>query len=270
VATFFYYLRWPAELAVSLFDPLPAWLGLTLFSALSGIGMLWVVGKTTPQKRLERARDQIGAAIYELRIFIDSPRRVFSAQGRLIGWSLGYTALLLPSFLVLGPPLVLFYLQLELRHGIAPLEPNNPHVLQVDLAPETASRAIAPIAGPGVQVTAPAVHAKDTDRLYLRVEIDGAEAERTLQLKVGDQVVSKLLSSGTSRASPERVSGAAMLWAMGWEPPLPADGAVRAVRVPHPERPQRWLGIGMPWWVYWLIVATITALAFRRRLGVVL
>ena len=38
----------------------------------------------------------------------------------------------------------------------------------------------------------------------------------------------------------------------------------------HLPREQSWVGFEMPWWVFWLVVATVVALAFKKRFGVTL
>ncbi|MEM9491394.1 MAG: hypothetical protein AAGC55_19770, partial [Myxococcota bacterium] len=114
-------VRMATEYSVRPFDLLPPFWGLTLFSIITGVIMLWVVGKVTPQDRLEIARARVSAAIYEMRLFIDSPRRVIASQGQLFGWLFMYMLYLTPAFVVLTAPLGLLYLHLDVRHGQAAL-----------------------------------------------------------------------------------------------------------------------------------------------------
>ena len=62
-------IRGGIELLLWPFDQLPDTVALTLISVLSGIGMLWVFGKTTPQRLVGLSRDRMTAAIYEMRLF---------------------------------------------------------------------------------------------------------------------------------------------------------------------------------------------------------
>jgi len=103
------------------FDYLGPFWGLTLLSILSGAGLLWVVGKTTPQKRVEKSRNQMDSAIYEIRLFIDSPKRVGISLVRLMTNSVLYVAYMMPAFVILALPMALMILGLETRHGMEPV-----------------------------------------------------------------------------------------------------------------------------------------------------
>lgn len=264
---------------VALGDGWSPFVSLTVISVVSGAFMLWVVGLTTPQRRLERARAQVAAAIYEMRLFLDSPRRIFAAQGRLFGWFAVYMVLLLPAFVVLTVPLGVLLLHLETRHGLMPLPVGQPVVVRVDLDADRESGGVdgyqvtgAP-AGPddAIRITAPPLFLERERQVYLRVHID-QPGEFRLAIDTGRGQVYKRLSAGSdaSRANPERHSGIAAWWQIGTEAPLAGEHGVAAISVTHPDRPQDWLGWGLPWWAYWLLVATVVALLLRRPLGVVL
>lgn len=263
-----YGLRSIVEFLVTPFDWLPETLGLTLIGVLTGLGMLWVVGKTSSQKRLEVVRRKMASAIYEMRLFLDSPGRVFRAQGRLLGGSFVYVALLLPSLLVLSLPLGVLYLHLEPRHGLAPLSVGQPVVIAVDLESGVDGYTVeAPELPPGVSMSAPVLVSPAENRAYLRVSLLGPGTYE-LSIQVAGKGVSKRLS--TTDAFPVRTRGLSSFWEMGSERPIPSDLGVTSISVDHPSSEQSWLGLGIPWWLYWLIIATIAALALRRPLDVVL
>jgi hypothetical protein len=245
--------------------------GLTLFSIASGALMLWVVGKTTPQRWLRRSRDQMIASVYEVRLYLDSPRRMLAAQGRLLVFSMAYTACLLPAFVALGPPLLLLYAPLELRYGVAPLATGEPALVKVTLAPGAPGEALrAEAATAGLRVTAPPVLVEDERRAYLRLAVD-QPGDHRLTLRLHDRTWDKQVSAGADALpSPERASGLAALISLGTEPPLDAEDGIEGIEIAHEARVGSWLGLDMPWWLYWLGVATIAALALRRPLGVVL
>lgn len=268
------------EYCVALGDGFSALVSLTVLSVVTGALMLWIVGFTTPQRRLERARSQVAAAIYEMRLYIDSPRRIFAAQGRLFGWFFVYMLLLLPAFLVLTVPLGVFLLHLETRHGLDPLPVEQALVVRVDLlADASAGDAIdgyAVTAGPAtaadaVRVTAPPLYLEAERQVYLRVQID-EPGEYRLAIDTGRGRVLKRLSADPGAASvyPERRSGVAAFWQIGAESPLDSDTGVDAIFVTHADKAQDWLGLGLPWWAYWLLISTIVALLLRRPMGVVL
>jgi hypothetical protein len=255
---------------VGLVDGLPAIAGLTAISVLCGVLMLWVLGKTTPQRRLERARDRMVSAVYEVRLFLDSPARVWRAQARLVGSSLVYIGYLLPAFVLLLPPLALLYPQMDLRYGVARLAIGEPALVRVELADGVAPESVSVAAPVGFRVTAPPLFIVADGTLSLR--LGGAPpGARELALGGGHGLGAKRLSADPASAavSVERARGPADLLAFGNEPALDADDGVERIVVTHATAAQTWLGLAMPWWLYWLIVSMVTALALRKPMGIV-
>lgn len=270
--TLIHGLRTGIEYGLRPFDALPAFWALTLLSAVSGAFMLWVVGKTTPQRRVEIARSRMASAIYEMRLFLDSPVRIVRSQGRMLGWSFAYIGYMLPAFVILTLPLGLLFVHMEARYGQAALPTGVPIVITVTMEPGAALSEIAPGAlPPGVRVTAPPLRVTDEDRVYLRAIID-QPGTYALPVRVGDAVVEKrLVADPTAQAmNTERCRGVCLLASYGDEAPLPGALGVASIMVEHPAADQAWVPLGMPWWLYWLLVATVAALALRRPMNVTL
>jgi len=195
------------------FDMLPPMLGLCLLSLLTGIGVLWVVGKTTPQQTVKHARDRMDSAVYEIRLFLDSPKRVVLSLGRLIFNSVVYIASMLPAFIILAIPLGMMALSLESRYGLAPLQQNTPVVVQVELAPEALGRELRVEAGPGLSITSPLMFVEDTHEVFFRMEAH-QPTNSTLTFQLGDEVVHKDVSLEPNVA-PDRASGLARFTSLG-------------------------------------------------------
>jgi hypothetical protein len=210
----------------------------------------------------------MASAIYEIRLFLDSPRRVFSSQGRLLASSFGYIAYLLPSLFVMGLPLGLLYLHLEPRYGLDALPSQEPVVVTIDVDSEvSAEQVVVGAEQTGLKVTAPTVFSPSLGQAFVRVEIEDPTAAE-LRVDVAGETITKRLAGGVH--SDERRRGLSTFWAMGWEPQLPGNTPVSAITVAHPSADQRWFGLPVPWWVIWLAIATIAALMLRRPMGVVL
>jgi len=267
------WLRSIAEWVVIPFDYPGGLLGLTAFSILSGIGMLWVMGKTTNQAGMEKARERMLGAVYEIRLFLDSPRRVLSAQGDLFIWNGRYIGYMLPAFAILLPPLVLMYVPLDARFGWEPIKPGEAAIIVVDIHTDIDGSQLEfdESKSVGVKMLSPPLYAADEQRVYLRATIEN-EDENLLTLRIGDVWVEKEIwgASAQGFVSPERAGGAAHLWAIGLEEPIAKDSGIAAISVEHAPRIMTVLGVPMPWWVYWLIVSVIAALAMRKPMGVVL
>lgn len=263
-------VRRACHLALWPLEALPPVVALTVVSALTAVVMLVVVKRVSPQALIARARDRMAACIYEMRLFLDAPGRVLRAQARLLGWTAIYLAALSPAALVLSPPLGLLYLELETRHGLAPLPAPSTAVLRVELEPghEADEVTIQPPPGGQVRVTAPLVRAGDERAVYARLAI-AAPGAHEVTVRAGGEAVAKRLDADPRavRVAPERSGGWRHLVSLGDEPP-PGGDAIRSISVQHPAREQALLGLAVPWWGYWLGVATALALLLRRRLGV--
>ncbi|HVY44508.1 MAG TPA: hypothetical protein VHB21_01465 [Minicystis sp.] len=257
------------DLLLSPFDHGPEWIGLAIFSLLSGVVILWAFGKLTNKARLQAARDEMASAIYEIRIFGDSPLRIFSAQGRLLRGSFVYTLFTIPAFLVIAVPLALVYVRMEARHGLAPLDGRAPFVVHAVLAPGVDAHQVSVVEQGSIKTTAPPVFVGPTRELYFRLAAP-ADA-KTVVLRAGDKTVEKSLDvGGTGRTvSEERASGAAALVAVSQEPPIPSAAGIESISIRHAPRSVR-IVFGAPWWVHWFILSTVSALALRKRLGVVI
>ena len=262
VRVFVEWLLWPL-------DALHPTLALTIVAVLTALLMLVVVKRTSPQRLTQRTRDGMAAAVFEMRLFLDEPGRVVRAQGRLLGNMALYLGTLLPSFAVLGPPLALLYLHLEVRHGLAPLGAPAEIVLRVELERGVDGHAVEVTCDDdAVEVTAPVLFAEDEPAAYVRLAVREA-GTHVVTVHAGAARATKRIVADPNAAAvaPERTGGLALLWSFGDEPP--PDGGITSISLTHPPRPQRWLGLGIPWWLYWLGIATVIALLLRRRFDVV-
>lgn len=264
-----YILRLGMDKLLTPFDWLGPFWGLTLLSLLSGIAMLWVVGKTTPQSLVERSRNRMDSAIYEIRLFIDSPKRVLISLGRLISNSLFYIAYMLPAFVILALPLTFMYLSLETRHGMEPIGIDQPFVISVDLADGVDGKTIVHTASDGLEITAPPLYIPSEQAVYFRAELK-KQTTSTLHLDVGGRGVSKLIvgDPGAVQMAPERASGIDLFISYGPEADL--DGPITGISVSHNTKDNSYLGIGMPWWLWWLLLMMISAFGLKKQMGVAL
>jgi hypothetical protein len=260
-------VRTAVELALRPLDRLPPWLSVAVVAVLTGLLMLVVVKRTSPQGLIQRARDRMAASIYEMRLFLDAPGRVLKAQLRLIGWLVVYLLAMLPALVVLGPPLGLLYLHLETRHGLTPIEAPSTLIMRIELGPKVDGDQVEIDGGEAVRLTAPLVFAGDEPAVYARLHVS-KPGNHQIEIRAGDVTVKKRIVAdpAAARVAPERSRGLAHFWTFGHEPPLPA--AVPAIRLAHPASSASWLGLAIPWWLYWLGLATILALLLRRRFHV--
>jgi hypothetical protein len=256
--------RW-MELGLAPFDRLAERWALTALSVLTGAALLVLLRFTTPQKSVARARDRMMSAVYETRLFLDDPRRLLAAQARLVGWGFVYIATVLPALVLMAPPMLLLYRHLDARFGHEPLPIRTPIVLEVDLAQGTDPSAIRLSVPDGIDVTAP-IRVETPRKVFFRVEI-ARPSTYEARFSIGPEDVGKrLVAAWGHPTSAERAQGERHLFASSTEPPLPDQGPFERLVVFHEPRTDGWLG--MRWWAYWMLIATVSALALRKPLGV--
>lgn len=256
------------ELPLSLFDHAPQVLGLVVISVITGAVLLWLVKKLSNQKVMARTRELMASSIYEMRLFVDSPYRILVAQLRFIDASARYLGSTLPSFMAAMIPIILLYGHLASRYEFEPLRVGESAVVVIELSPGEVGELQA-IAPEGLKITAPLQVLPSEHKAFLRVE-PSTEGRHQLKLKWKGGELEKLVSSmkGDRALSAERSRGLWSLVAYTTEAPIPSDAPVRSVAVLHPARDAQWLAL--PWWVWWLLISTVCALALRGPMGVVL
>jgi hypothetical protein len=256
--------RW-LELGLTPFDRLAEGWALTALSVLTGAALLILVRFTTPQQKVERARDRMMSAVYETRLFLDDPRRLLVAQARLFGWGLAYVASVLPALVLMALPGLVLYRHLDARFGHEPLPVRTPIVLEVDLSEGTNPSAVELSVPQGVDVTAP-IRVETPRKVFFRVEI-ARPSSYEARFKIGTDAVGKRLVAARGQpTSAERARSERHLFASTTEPPLPDHGPFERLMVFHEPRADGWLG--MRWWAYWMLVATVSALVLRKPFGV--
>ena len=260
--------------AMALLDRPSGMWSLVWVSVITGVLVLGIVALTTRRVWIELARSRMASAIYEIRLFLDSPRRTLVAQGRFLAWSAVYIVALMPALIVASVPLALMYPHLDRRHGVTPIPIHEPVVVRMDVDAEADGPAVVPapehVDGTSpIQVTAPLLITQS--RVYLRIEV-ATKGVHTLSLRIAGETLSKQISadSDVQATLPQRSRGIAVLWTNGDEPAIPGHLPVQSISVAHPERLDAWMGIDMPWWMAWLVLATFAALILKRPLGVTL
>lgn len=260
------WARSALELLLTPLDALPPWASVSTISLVTAVVALLAVKYTTNQAKVERARDLMTSTIYEMRLFIDSPRRVLLAQARLLIWSMLYTGRTLPALALLILPLGLLYLHLELRHSYLPVDGRA--LVTVEMAEGASPRGVTlELEGPG-EVLGPVVDPADR-KAYFRVDLEEPRAAR-LRIRAGEVVEEKAVVANrdAARISPERLRGWVGLIALGYEPALPGNGPFERISVDHVFRERSILW--MPWWLTWMLLAILFAFALRKPLGVVI
>jgi type II secretory pathway pseudopilin PulG len=253
-----------------LFYPL-AWLspivGLAVVALLTAILALWVVKRTSDQRRVRAAKNGMYAALLEMRLFNDDLRAILRAQGDVLKYNARYLRASLIPILWLIVPFGLLVVQLESYYACRGLTPDEPALVTAHLRTGTNSAEPLTLETPSaIRADTPAMWFPATGEVVWRV-VPEAAGEYSIRIRVGSAMLAKTLvvSDAVSRRSTVRP---AARWldqiAYPSEPPLPADSRVDAITVGYPPRELTILGWRTPWVVIYGVLTVLFGLGLGR------
>lgn len=250
---------------------LPGWLSATIVAAVTGVLLLVMFKYTSNQKAVKRARNDIKANLLALKLFKDSTRAVFKAQGNILHGAGRLFTLSLVPMLAMAVPVTLLMAQLGLWYQARPLQVGEEAVLTMRLDGDIGA------AWPDVQLeSTPAIDVKtgpvrvESERAVCWNVVAKDPGVQRLVFHAGDAAAEKELAigDGYARTSIERPD---WNWAeMILHPAEPAfrpGEAVRSIAIAYPDR-DSWTSGTNNWIVYWFIASMVAALCFRPWLKV--
>jgi uncharacterized membrane protein (DUF106 family) len=263
--------------------------GLTAFSVISGIGMLYVFKWTSDQTGIDKVKRRIHAGLFEIRLFNDDMRAIFAAQRDILVNNVRYVRLSLRPLMFMIVPFVLIIAQLQLHYGYEGLQVGEPAIVKVTFADdasadaageqdaEATARATARRPAPDVHLEVPEGLRLDTPRVWaaplnqaawrIVPEVPG---DYELEIRVGDEQYSKsvTVSDRVVKRSPIRSDSLLDQILYPGEPGFPSDAPVAAIEVMYPEAEVNFLGWHTHWIIAFFIITIVLAFALRKPLGV--
>ena len=231
-----------------------ALLTLAAFSAAAGVLILYVFKAISNRRALLAARRKLRAHLLAIRLFADDPAVILRSQGRLLLWTLRYMDLLVPAFLAIAIPLFLAWSHLDAVWGHAPLQPGETVILTARLRDSVAS----------ARLDVPDWLSVES----LRVRVD-ADREVSWRLRVARAGSGKVeVIAGSERAS-KWIEARPGLHYLPDRETAPA-GPILWLEAPYPPCELAVLGVSARWPVWFFVISSVTALAFRNRLRVTL
>ena len=250
----------------------PPALGLTVLSALVGVAMLWVFGKTSDQARMKLVKNRVWAALFELRVYVDEPRVTWRAQKALFAANLRYMGLALRPALWMILPMVLLLLRLEAFYGRAPLPVGREAIVTMGMSrdwnPNSPAPQLAP--PPEVLVTGPPVRAVDAREVSWRIRPVSAVSGK-LTFLVDGRPIGKTIEAGARQRFVPGRSVNSWLQAL-WSPDERTIPSARVewIEIRYPDASLPILGIEWNWLVWFFAVSVVAALLLKRYFGVVI
>jgi hypothetical protein len=265
-----------AEAVLSPFQAWPAAVGLAVVSLVVAIVMLLVFRVASNQRAMAGVKRRIHAGIFEVRLFNDDVRALFSALD-VLRHNLTYLRLSLAPLPWVIIPLTLLVAQLQFYYGYDGFAPGQSAVVTVRL---DESAVPAGGAAPAIGLDAPAGLSVQTPLVWMAAEREAAW--RVGMDEPGDYDLAVTLD-GKSVTKRVRVSNQ-----VGWrtpgrfeaglvnqllypaEAPIASDVAIESIEVTYPERVVSLLGMSTGWMVSFVVMVLAFTWLLRTRFGVVI
>jgi hypothetical protein len=267
-------------MVAGLLRPFQNWplAGLTVVSILVAGGLLLLFKQTSNQPALVRAKRQIHAGLFELRLFQESPRLMLRASVDLFRQQGRYLRHAFVPFLWAVLPLSLLVAHLQAHYGYEGLVPGTRTIVKVRLKADGAR--VDPAIRPSLALDAPAGLRVETPCVWTPSLREGAwrivadrPGDYDLRLRWDGHVITKHVRVSSRVAARSPVRPAEGVWDEWWHPaeaPLPADLAIEAIEVAYPSRSIDVFHLGMPWSVVFLLLTSVFMLLGRSVVGVVI
>ncbi len=261
--------------ALAPFTHMPL-VGLVFWSAVAGVVMTYVFGKTSNQHALKRAADETRAQLLAIKLFKDDLSVTFRCQVALMkatGRRLLHSQ---RPMLVMIVPFVLVLVHLAIYYEHRPLRQDESALVIMHLSESAWDRhqdLALDDSTAGDVVATEALRDAEERSLYWKLSPRRAE-NVTLRWRIDDEVIEKQLtasedSSHLAIVSVRRPSsGIVDRLLYPAEPGFDADSPVRRIEVPYPLRSTAVFSLDVPWWATFLIVSMVTAVLVRRFFGV--
>lgn len=245
---------------------LPAWLSLTIVSALLGVVLLVIFKYTSPQKAIGRVRDDIKANLLAMKLFKDNIPVILKSQGRVLAAAVMLLVYSIPPILVMALPFVLILGQLGTWYQAEPLDTEEQAVVMMQLSgrDNASMPPVALVSNEAIRIVSGPVSVPAKGQIFWEVEalLPGIHQ---LQFQLEGAVIEKELAAGigfmpVSIKRPSMKVGDVILYPA--ERPFGPDSPVQSVEIRYPERTAPLTGSGN-WVITLFIISMLGAFAVK-------
>lgn len=245
-------------------------IGLTLISILTGIGMLWVFGKTSNQEEISRTKKRLQAYLLEMRLFGDDISLVFSAQKKLVIDNFRYIGLMMRPMLFLTAPLLLLLIHMDAFYGATPLAIGESVIVTLQAAGRFGTNAPVPeLEVPaGILVETPGVRVIEKGQMSWRIRAE-QPVEGDLKFRWGGTEWTKSIVAG----EPFRYLSLRRVTSLGdsfWYPGEDRLGEdeVDWIETRYPAAEVSLAGVDLHWIIWFFVISMVAAYALKGYFGV--
>lgn len=245
------------------FRGMSPWVGMILFSFLTGLLMLFVFKWTSNQQGIQKVKNRIKAHLLELRLFKDSLSQSLRSQGNILRCNLTYISYSVKPMLVMIIPLILIIIQLNFWFGYESLEPNESIILKIKLAedqnPLETQISVQPSSG--LVMETPPLRIAESQEINWRFSAT-QEGIQQFTVTINGETVTKKVSVAQkplSKISPLKTNKKFLDQVMyPTESPIKGQIPIRTIEIQYPTKSMNLFG----WKIHWIIVYFALSIIF--------
>lgn len=261
------------------FDLIGDFFGILFLSALTSLVVLLGYKYFSSPKRIRRAKDQIKASIFAIRIYKDFWKVIVSSFFKSLFYVFKYFALNLATIIIILPILIPIFVQLDVRYGMRPFQSGEEIVIKASFQENPFDLDIKLLESDHFKPTMNPVFInayKDDENEVPMREVNWKTAatgpgEAKIKIKVGETIFEKSLLIGNHKGALSNKKYRDSSWAHVIYPVelrFKEQGDLEYIYIDYPGKSVSFLGIRTHWLVYYLILVLIMVLALRRRFNV--
>lgn len=262
----------PLLVFFTAFSWAPPVVGLSVLAAATSVPILWVFRRTSDQAGMKKVKNNVWAALLELRLYVDEPCIAWRAQRTLFTANFHYMALVLRPALWMTAPMALLLVHLNSFYGRAPLPVGRDAIVTVGMSSTWNPYSPAPqlVAPPQVLVTSLPVRVQGTREISWRIRPVSAVSGQLTFLVDGEHIRKVIVAGpGQHFIGGRSVNSAIQLLWMPAERRI-ASNAVEWIEIRYPEAYVAVLGVQWSWMLWFFGVSIVTAFLLKKRFGVVI
>ena len=258
------------------FRGLPPLIGLLAVSAVTGVVMLLIFGKTSNQNAIRNAKAKLKAHIAEIWLFRDDLPQMLIAFVRVLANTGRYFVQSLRPLIFIMVPVLVIMVMLGVHYQLRPLRPGETVTVSVSVDDAAWARgsAVELRASPGLEVVSQALRMPSRREIDWRVRATVAgEHELTLTTPAGE-LSKKVLVDQSDRPLVAMAPGRGTAFSEEFltfpiEPPLPKQAGVHSFKVTDwPTRELHVLGLKVNWLIGFFVISLVAGFAVKGIFGV--
>lgn len=253
--------------------------GILFLSILTSIIALIVYKYVSSPSKIKKAKNKIKANILAIRLYKDFWKVIAGSFFKSLLYVLKYFTLNIGVIIIILPLLLPMFVQMDVRYGMRPFQvgedivikaafSKNPNDLDIQLLENVNFK---PLMNPVfIDAFKDEENKKPLQEVNWKVKVTGHGATK-IKIKVNDQVFEKTLLTGKQKKafSNKKFSASSIEhFIYPVEELFPENDTLKYIYINYPGKNISFLGLGIHWLIYYLLLVLIFVLALRKRFGV--